>query len=303
MNRVTRWAVGVAGFCGILLAADAGTATAQQEAAVQSGVAYLRNRAGKLQVGETAMIALAMIKAEVPPTDPALSACIAKIRSRFSSSEYSPERGLGQAAYEAGATAMALANHDPEGNRGYLGMIVRYLLSVQNPNGSWDYSGRNYGDTSITQYAVLGLWEAENCGVEISPAVWERIASWLMSTQCEDGGWIYHKDEGVTYSETVAMTAAAVGSLLICHRQLEPYIQRKEASAADEPGRRGGDRLQAGDQLPAGRAVGPAGDVVDLGALHHRDADDRQHPILHAVRHRANGGAGRPPDNRPARLV
>src|SRR5690348_2228841 len=145
------------------------------------------------------------------------------VRARFTRSEYAPERGNGQGAYEAGAAAMALATQDPVANRGYLSMIASWLLAHQNANGSWDYAGRDHGDTSITQYAVLGLWEAENSGVEIPPATWERIATWIMSTQYGDGGWVYHKDEAPQYPETVAMAAAAVGSLLICHRQLERF--------------------------------------------------------------------------------
>src|SRR5262249_38101535 len=157
MSRGSAW---IAGPCGILIGLCAAPALAQQEAAVQGAVQYLRNRAGNQQAGESAMIALAMLKADVPSTDPALAGCINKIRSRFTSSEYAPERTNGHGAYEAGASAMALATLDPVANRGYLTMIVNYLLSHQNANGSWDYVGRSHGDTSITQYAVLGLWEA-----------------------------------------------------------------------------------------------------------------------------------------------
>src|SRR5262249_39001551 len=106
MSRVAAW---IAGPCGLLVGLCAGPALAQQEAAVQAGVQYLRTRAGHHQVGESAMMALAMLKAEVPVSDPALAGYLAKIRARFSSSEYAPERGAGQGAYEAGATAMALA--------------------------------------------------------------------------------------------------------------------------------------------------------------------------------------------------
>jgi hypothetical protein len=213
----------IAGLSVVLIGPCAGPARAQQESAVLGGVRFLRGHAASQRPGESAMIALALLKAEVPAGDPAVAACLAKVRARFTSSEYAPERGHGQGAYEAGAAAMALATQDPVANRGYLSMIASWLLAHENANGSWDYAGRTHGDTSITQYATLGLWEAENSGVEIPPAVWERIATWLMSTQFGDGGWMYHKDEPASYSETVAMTAAAVGSLLICHRQLERF--------------------------------------------------------------------------------
>lgn len=216
------------GLAFLTMAVMSPSAEAQQEAAVQGGIRYLRSRVSNQGSGECAMIALAMIKAEVPASDPALAACIEKIRSRFDANQYYPERSNGQGPYEAGAVAMALGSLDPIANRPFLALIANYLLSTQNANGSWDYSGRTTGDTSITQYAVLGLWEAEAAGVEIPPHVWERIASFYLSSQFDDGGWVYHKDETGMYSETVSMTAAATGSLLICLRQLDPYrIEKK----------------------------------------------------------------------------
>ena len=77
-------------------------ALAQQEAAVQGGVQYLRARAGNQQVGESAMIALAMLKAEVPAGDPALAGCLNKVRARFTEQRVtSPSVRNGQGAYEA----------------------------------------------------------------------------------------------------------------------------------------------------------------------------------------------------------
>ena len=126
---------------------------------------------------------------------------------------------------------MALGSQDPVGNRGFLAMIANFLLASQNANGSWDYTGRQHGDTSITQYAILGLWEAEAAGVDIPPTAWERCASWLMSTQFDDGGWVYHHDEPNFSGETVAMTAAATGTLLICRRQLDRYRQDRKSTS------------------------------------------------------------------------
>jgi hypothetical protein len=221
----------ILGVACLLLGPGGRPALAQQESAVLGGVQFLRGRAGGLGAGESAMIALAMLKAEVPGSDPTLAACLAKVRSRFSSSEYVPERSNGQGAYEAGASAMALGTLDPVANRGHLSMIATYLSSHQNANGSWDYTGRTFGDTSITQYAILGMWEAEAAGVDVAPSVWDRTASWLMSTQFGDGGWVYHHDEPSFSGETVAMTAAATGTLLICQRQLERFRQDRKATS------------------------------------------------------------------------
>jgi HEAT repeats len=205
-----------------LLAASV-PARAQQEPAVAGGIQYLRTRASSKQVGESAMMALALLKSDVPASDPAVTACLNKIRSCFSGSGYKPERSSGFDVYEAGAIALALANLEPSDRGSQLDMIGAYLISKQKPNGSWDYDPRPFGDTSISQYAILGLWECENSGVDVPPSVWDRAAQWYMSVQSSAGSWNYHRDQNEP--ETVSMTAAGVGSLLICRRQLENYRQ------------------------------------------------------------------------------
>ncbi len=121
---------------------------------------------------------------------------------------------------------MFLANLDATQHRAQIEAIARHILSRQNNNGSWDYDHRSAGDTSISQYALLGLWEAENAGVQIPPSVWDRAAAWYIAAQFPDGSWNYHRDE-IQWKPTVAMTAAGVGSLFICERQL--YQKTEEA--------------------------------------------------------------------------
>jgi len=208
-----------------------GGASGQQEPAVLSGVQYLQHHYSGKPAGESAMIALALLKAEVPSTDPALQACVAKVKARFASSAYQPELGPGTGTYEAAATAMMLANLDPVENRGLIAMVAAYLSSRQNGNGSWDYSNRTQGDCSISQYGTLGMWESENAGVDVSPSVWDRVAGFYMSVQSSGGSWNYHRDEP-NYPETLSMTAAGVGSLMICQRQLERFRQNRRGTSA-----------------------------------------------------------------------
>jgi hypothetical protein len=193
-------------------------ALAENDPAVRAGVQFLRGRAGSSGVGESALIALALLKSDLPPNDPDVARCINTIRSRFASGGFDPERKGGSDIYEAGVVSLALANLDAEARRAELAAVARYLISKQKANGSWDYDSRTAGDTSISQYAILGLWEAENGGAEVGPEVWDRAASWFLSTQASGGSWCYHRDEGSP--ETLSMTAAGVGSLLICRRQL-----------------------------------------------------------------------------------
>jgi Prenyltransferase and squalene oxidase repeat len=216
-----------------LVLAYSGSAVAQQEPAVLSGVQYLKSHYGSRPPGEMAMIALGLVKAEVPHSDPALQACVASIRSRFAGSDaYEPQLSNGSGTYEAAAAIMALANFDPVENLTAITAIAAYIKGRQNANGSWDYNGRGQGDTSISQYAVLGLWEAENAGVDVAPSTWDHAAEWYMSVQSSGGSWNYHRDEGSARPETVSMTAAGVGSLLICQRQLERYRQSRRGTSS-----------------------------------------------------------------------
>lgn len=210
-----------------LVALATGRAPAQSPAMAR-GVNYLRQTRQE-QVGELALAALALSKSGVPPTDPGLAAMVARVMQQFSSTGYAPQRENGTDIYEAGVTAMLLASLDPAQHRPQLELVAGYLTAMQKPNGSWDYSHRTAGDTSISQYAVLGLWEAENAGARVAPAVWERAARWFMSVQSAAGSWNYHRDEGSRWPETVSMTAAGAGSLLICKRQLAPYRRKVEA--------------------------------------------------------------------------
>ncbi len=194
---------------------------AANDPVVDRALAYLRAGSGG-GAGECALAALAMVKAEVPANDPALKGMLAIVQKRFAESSYHPERGTGAEIYEAGVVILALANHDATIHRAEIEAAAQFLMSKQNANGSWDYQGRQAGDTSISQYAVLGLWEAENAGVSVAPSVWDRAAGWYLSSQHSTGAWNYHPDDG-SGSETIAMTAAGVGSLLICGRQLAPY--------------------------------------------------------------------------------
>ena len=203
-----------------------GSVRAEVDPAAARGVAYLRSHVANQQVGESALIGLALLKAEVPATDPVVAACAAKVLQRFSGG-YVPERRGGHDVYEAAVATMLLSNLDG-GQRNAVESLAQYLISKQKANGSWDYDNRTQGDTSISQYAVLGLWEAENAGATIPPGVWDRAAQWFLSVQSPQGGWSYHPGDGA-YRETISMTAAGVGSLLICRRQLAPLRKAPDA--------------------------------------------------------------------------
>src|SRR5207247_2484719 len=101
-----------------------------------------------------------------------------------------------------------------------------YLISAQRPGGEWDYPNPSFGDTSITQYAILGLWEAVRSGVTVPKKVWDKAAGWHVSRQLRDGSFTYHpSDRGPDIQipgmgGTHSMTAAGTASLLVCRLHL-----------------------------------------------------------------------------------
>lgn len=197
------------------------------EPAIQHGLRYLRSQAASLEVGQSALTALAMNKAEVPDTDPVLQGLVRKVLDRFTDQGYIPEKRGGHDLYETAVVIMALANIDPVGFKPQVKAAAEYLISRQKGNGSWDYDNRTAGDCSMTQYALLALWEADGVGVAVPPALWDNAALWFARVQFPDGAWNYHPDQA-NYPPTVSMTAAGVGSLLICQRQLAAYRKGSE---------------------------------------------------------------------------
>lgn len=197
-----------------------------QGAQAARGVQFLKARGPNTDPGQAALAALAMIKAGVPKDDSALRETVKQALSASTSDGYAPARSGGADIYETGVACMMMANLDPVAYRPMLRSAASYLISRQKGNGAWDYDSRtgDTGDCSISQYAVLGLWEAENAGIRVPPSVWERAARWYMSVQ-RGGGWSYHPD--APGQPTVSMTAAGTGSLMICRMQLAPYKRRR----------------------------------------------------------------------------
>ena len=192
---------------------------ARARPAVDRGVAFLKGQSTQLKdAGEAGVSALALVKAGVAPNDPAFVNTVARFSGCFTEKGYLPQSRGGPDTYEAGVVLLALVNLDPIGYKAQIDQVAQFLLSKQMGNGAWDYSDRTYGDTSMSQYALLALWEAENAGITVTPDVWDRAATWYLGAQAATGSWNYRRDQGTP--ETLSMTGAGVGSLLLCQKQL-----------------------------------------------------------------------------------
>jgi hypothetical protein len=201
------------------------------KAAVARAVNYFRQvRYAGLQVGELSLMVHALAKAHekypdvIAANDPVFLGAVERLRQFCPSDGFRPSRQNGPDNYEAGCAAMALAAVDGQAYKNEINSITQYILSKMQTNGSWTYGpGIPGGDTSMTQYSILGLWEASSAaGISIPRETWDKISQWLVSTQHGDGGFEYHPpDKSVpnpqpSQEATHTMTVASLGSLYIC---------------------------------------------------------------------------------------
>lgn len=89
------------------------------------------------------------------------------------------------------------------------------LRSYGFSSGSWAYTSipmESGYDNSLTQYGVLGLWEAAKRNHEIPKRLWQRVEDHYLRTQLAGGGWNYRPQFGEARG---SMTAAGLTCLFI----------------------------------------------------------------------------------------
>ena len=187
--------------------------------AIRQGVAYLREQL-KLSAnasGPVSLAALALVKSGQPVDDPLILRVVRAIQRQVKGTQYNPP---GNHFYSAGVHLMLLEAIDAERYRPEMEAITRYILNGQLNNGSWYYPAQTGdGDTSITQYALLGLWMAARAEIEVPKSVWDDAAGWHIRYQQSDGGFAYHPPAGASRT---TLTAAGIGSLYIARLHLYP---------------------------------------------------------------------------------
>lgn len=207
------------------------TGVPEYDQAVARGVAFLRDGvAGKSPPngGELSLTAYALVKAGESKDSPAVKKAIAAALSRIKNGKYDPGDSTHH-AYVSGVDAMLLADTGGDIYQPQLQAIADYLISVQKADGSWDYLGSfgDVGDTSMAQYAALGLWAASRVGVNVPLDVWDKAAAWHLKTQYPDGGFAYHP--GISRGTNTGnggtqlnMSAGAAGTLAVIRLHLYP---------------------------------------------------------------------------------
>jgi hypothetical protein len=143
--------------------------------------------------------------------------------------------------YSLGIALMFMCEVGPEQNHDLIDKFTQELFRRQKPHGGWGYDFRETGDTSQTQYAVLGMWMVKNFAPKIEVPIEriERVGGWLMRTQDPSGGWGYQGvDPGslvkVAQSPvTDTLSASASGSMYMVADMLQ-VTQRVDAPHAQK---------------------------------------------------------------------
>jgi hypothetical protein len=198
---------------------------------IDSGVSFLRSqqrRDGGWEVdresvarygGWSALAVLALLNAGVKSTDPAVASGLEFLR------KVKPER-----TYTVGLQTMVFVLAGQKRDQEAIQRNVQWLLEARAGDG-WTYGPAGSGpDNSNTQYALLGLHEAIQSGVKVSPKVLEEIRSLYLRTQFR-GGWGYRPRK---MEPTVTMSTAGLCNLLITGMDLEVGKAKLRADGSAE---------------------------------------------------------------------
>jgi hypothetical protein len=180
------------------------------------------------RLGGKAVGALALYKAKVKPSHPKIQGVVEEIKAHASEMAAKDPKIAYPATtiYAVSLEIILLAELDAQKYRSDIQKLMGYLLALQKPHGGWGYAATPAGDTSMTQYALLSLWEAARGGIESPVEVWERACLWLLRTQDPSGGFGYQaRDPGSFVKQQQAqvresMVVAGLGALFTCSDHL-----------------------------------------------------------------------------------
>ncbi len=185
------------------------------------------------RAGAKALVALALLKSGAANEHPKMSEAVEAIRESLRR-EAQSERPPRDLIYSTGVSIVFLVALDPKQYQAEIKALLRNLFALQKPHGGWGYVQQQTGDTSMTQYAVLALWEASRAGFRVPTNVWTGVARWLLATQDPSGAFGYQGimaegNQRVAQQQIrITLAAAGVGSLYICASYLRPDRTRAD---------------------------------------------------------------------------
>lgn len=160
--------------------------------------------------GQTSLVTLALLNSGSSPDDPVVAKAMTYIRG------VQPTK-----TYECALQCMVLCAATPNKDWKLIERNVKWLIDAQQKAGQgqfggWDYDQRGNGaDPSNSQFALLGLWEAQRIGVPVPADTLNQAYAYWRTKQQRDGGWPYSS------GSSGSMTCAGIASMLIAEDALD----------------------------------------------------------------------------------
>ena len=203
---------------------------------VQKGVKYLRKNFEEIpsvSKGYKSLVALALFKGGEPTDSKEIQSAIRDVLDKIKDGKYN-QGGNKYHIYAAGVDLMLLVDTSGEKYKPEVEAIVNYVVEQQHEEGFWAYYDDDMPDTSITQYALLGLWAASRIGVKVPIKTYDKAAKWHLDVQTSGGGLAYNpgtenKDSNY-WKPKLNMTVGGTGSMLISQLHLYPNGATKNNS-------------------------------------------------------------------------
>ena len=197
----------------------------QVRQSIERGVAYLKRMQhldgtwpdyGGQVGGVTALCTLALINCGVPIDDEAIQRSLRYLRTL-------PPK----TTYVTSLQTMVLCLAEPQKDLLLIQRNAKRLEETQIKEGpwrgSWAYPGPSSGgDNSNSQFALLGLYEAERAGARVQERTWQlTLDYWKSAQNASDGSFGYVKRQNdVEDAGTGSMTCAGISSLVIAAGRL-----------------------------------------------------------------------------------
>jgi HEAT repeats len=266
--RAAGWPIGLlaAGSVAVCVCAQPASAVTSDSPEVKklvaSGLAYLEKPPKTNEdpyaerLGAKCLVGLAFVKAH-KPDHPRVKEAVEACRTAMTANQPIDN-------YSNGLAVVFLCEYAPKRYTREIQWYLDLMRKRQKLHGGWGYDGNSAeatvqetGDTSQTQYATLGYWEAFHHGFRIDPDSLERAADWLLRTQDPTGCWGY-QGTVASGSQLVpqsgigpSMLAAGLSSVLICADLLD--IEPASDSSASGVVSSGG--AESGELPPSVRPV------------------------------------------------
>ncbi len=165
--------------------------------------------------GATPLCTLALLNCGCGPDDDAVRKALAYLRTYQATTTYT-----------CALQTMVFCAAEPKRDLILIRRNAKWLDEQQIKEGTragmWSYpkpGAPNVGDNSNTQFALLGLYEAERAGVPVNDRTWRLSLNHWQKSQNPDGSWGYEPNFP---HGTGSMTSAGIASVIIAAGQLSP---------------------------------------------------------------------------------